>query len=192
MNAASQALDLTARAATSTSGVTIDRARLLSMVAQNLSARHIASEPIASSSAPAINTGTVSRSQKTGSVAFLPQYEMPQIPRYSFTAVQEWEGTVESVDEEKLTARLVDVTGGIAKSEEELAVIPLVEVQESDMELVRNGAVFRLAVGYQKSGTGNHKRIANLVFRRLPLWTRKDLVEADAAAERTLNAIRLE
>jgi len=140
---------------------------------------------------PSATVQTVSPKQWK-QLSLLPDYDMPKAPRHSFTATQEWEGTVIRVESDKLFARLIDLTNVSTRQEEEDAEVPLEEVQSGDRVLVKPGAVFRLAVGYQKTAGGSHHRIANLVFRRLPQWTKREIAEADAAAMRSFNAIQME
>lgn len=105
----------------------------------------------------------------------LPIFESNTTKRrqVSFSALQEWEGYVLTVDKETFTARLVDLTqqGTI----EEEADFPLEDVSDDEQKLVEPGAVFRWSIGYQRSLGGNKRRVSQIVFRRLPRWTRREL-----------------
>lgn len=91
----------------------------------------------------------------------------------TFYAQQEWEGYVVAIDETEFTARLVDLTVG-ASYEEEEAEIPLEEVSEADAERMRIGSLFRWVVGIRRSATGQKERVSLIVFRDLPVVSRRD------------------
>jgi len=105
---------------------------------------------------------------------------LPEFPQYmsrqenSFAALQEWEGYVVEVGNDDFTARLRDVTAGSVYEDEE-ADFPVDDISESDRELLRPGAIFRWAIGYERTRGGTKRRISQIVFRRLPQWTAKDL-----------------
>jgi hypothetical protein len=65
-------------------------------------------------------------------------------------------------------------------------------VQPGDRALLTPGAVFRLAIGYERTVAGTQQRVTKLVFRRLPRWTRRELADADLMARRLGDAIRVE
>jgi hypothetical protein len=94
--------------------------------------------------------------------------------------IQEWEGYVTDIGGETFTARLTDVTAGDDVAAEE-AEFPLEDVADGDRSLLKPGAVFRWTIGYLKAPTGNKKRVSQIVFRRLPQWTNREL---EAAAEK--------
>jgi hypothetical protein len=105
----------------------------------------------------------------------------PTVTRPTLVALQEWEGIVAELGVKEFTARLSDLTDRTRKGEEE-AHFPLREVSEDDLELLRVGAVFRWTIGFQKLGA-TKQRISQVVFRRLPQWTIKDIREADQLAD---------
>lgn len=95
----------------------------------------------------------------------------------SLHPLQEWEGYVSEVGEGMFTARLLDVTAG-GKYEEEIADFPILDLSDTDQELLKPGAVFRWVIGYQRSTGGTKRRVSQVTFRRMPAWTKRDLSNA--------------
>lgn len=90
--------------------------------------------------------------------------------------LQEWEGRVLSVRGDRFTARLVDVTAGADREEEE-GEFPLVEVSDDDRAILRENAIFRWVIGYRYVGA-TKERFGRIVFRRLPAWSAAELTAA--------------
>jgi hypothetical protein len=105
------------------------------------------------------------------------------MPRPTLVAMQEWEGTVVEINEDQFAARLIDVTNRRKYPDEE-ATFPITELSESDTYLLRAGAIFRWVIGIQRLPGGTKQRISQLVFRRLPMWTKADIDRADELAAR--------
>lgn len=97
-----------------------------------------------------------------------------------FEVLQKWEGTVIEVLPDSLTARLTDLT---QNGPEEEAEFSLDEIDESDMDLLKPGAVFYWNIGYADSPSGR-ARVSIIRFRRLPIWRAEDLERARQDAER--------
>ena len=109
--------------------------------------------------------------------AMLPTFRPSLRPReITFYPLQEWEGYVVAVGEDVFTARILDLTAG-SQYEEEEADFPIEDLSESDLNLLRPGAVFRWAIGYQRSRGGTKRRVSQIVFRQLPQWTAYELEE---------------
>jgi len=105
--------------------------------------------------------------------------------------IQEWEGYVTDVFDDRFIARLVDVTSGEDAAKEE-AEFPIQDVADTDRSLLRPGAVFRWTIGYLKSQAGNKKRVSQIVFRRLPQWTNREMLEAASTAKEIASNIAWE
>lgn len=121
-------------------------------------------------------------------------YTLPSQPRAeSFTAIQEWEGFVTSIspDQGSFFARLVDKTAK-KKVAEETIEIQVSDVSESDAHLIKEGAIFRLAIGHARSAAGTRRKVSEIVFRRLPAWTERDIREARQKAEQLVSALKWE
>ncbi len=105
------------------------------------------------------------------------------VPQVSFHLLQEWEGYVTEIGEDDFTVRLLDLTAGSSYEEEE-AVIPLSEISEDDLKRMRLGSIFRWVIGYERSASGNKQRVSRIVFRELPVVTKKDIAEGEEWARR--------
>jgi hypothetical protein len=100
----------------------------------------------------------------------------------SKTSLAQWEGYIDVVENDVVSVRLVDLTGD-AELAGQTAQIPLTEFSEDDIQKLSPGAVFRWAIGYQRSRRGTKMRVSNIVFRDLPRWTKSELIEANREAE---------
>lgn len=101
--------------------------------------------------------------------------------------LQEWEGRVLRLEGRFLFARLVDITAG-DKDETEEVQLPIDDVTEADQKLLKPGAVFRWVLGYSYAN-GRKERFARVVIRRLPVWTEKEMREADTEADELHDAL---
>lgn len=115
----------------------------------------------------------------------------PQQVALSLEPLQEWEGYVTEVGRESFTARLVDVTAR-RKLEEEEAEFPISDLSDTDREQLKLGAVFRWVIGYQRSLGGTKRRVSQLTFRRMPAWSKRDLVRAAKKARSFARSITWE
>jgi hypothetical protein len=168
--------------------------RLKSQILKELTGREFADVAIGF---PGADTGTRNLVNLTGMhgqqravqnrVDLIPN--MPTISdtrRPIFIALQEWEGIVIERKGDSFVARLHDLSDKQRIGEEE-ATFPVKEVSDDDLELLKIGAVFRWTIGFQKLGA-TKQRISQLVFRRLPQWTKRDIREADDLAARLARA----
>jgi hypothetical protein len=116
-------------------------------------------------------------------------------PRYhilpSFHALQEWEGYVTAICDEVFVAELVDVTRNRARAEEQVDFL-LSDLDDEQRKSLRLGAVFRWAIGYERSPAGSKKRVSQLIFRELPQWTQADLDAARAYGQSLTSNIQWE
>jgi hypothetical protein len=101
----------------------------------------------------------------------------------NFSVLQDWEGVVETVDAETFTARLRDRTNNESYAAEK-AELPISDISDDDLELLRPGAIFYLTIGRLTRPNGRQDRLGRLVFRRLPGWTESTLRRAEQRAER--------
>jgi hypothetical protein len=102
-------------------------------------------------------------------------------PHITLYPVQEWEGYVEKIESDHIVASLVDLTNK-GKRVSALADIPFEELDTSDVQRLRIGMIFRWAVGYMRRPGGQKIRGSRIVFRDLPAWTKRDVIEAKAKA----------
>jgi hypothetical protein len=107
-----------------------------------------------------------------------------------FIALQEWEGVVSDIEDNTFIARLTDITS--RENPEEEADFPIDDLRRDDIKLLQPGAVFRWVIGYETKKDGTKRRASEIIFRRLPQWTKKDIQEADKEACDLANAITWE
>lgn len=106
--------------------------------------------------------------------------------------VAEWQGHVLDVLDDHLIAELHGTHGeGVTGSIEE-ASIPLTDVRDSDLPLVKPGSFFRLCISYEVGTSGMRRRYTEVVFRRLPAYRADALNQARESAERLARGLRLE
>lgn len=116
----------------------------------------------------------------------VPKVRTDTLPRPIFIPLQEWEGVVTSLDTEMFVARLADQTNEANPDEE--AEFPTSEVSDDDLALLRPGAVFRWTIGFLKAPSGTKRRTSQIVFRRLPQWTEREIREAEELADKLASA----
>jgi hypothetical protein len=102
---------------------------------------------------------------------------LPKVHEY-LIALQKWEGCVTKVGTDTFWARLSTVVG---EGPDQDAEIYIEEVDVEDQLLIQPGAVFYWTIGYLDRPSGR-QRISVLRFRRLPAWTRQDLIRARSKA----------
>ncbi len=99
----------------------------------------------------------------------------------TFELLQQWEGTVLTVEDGEFTARLADLT--VLNNPLEEATFSVRDVSPCDRPLLESGAVFYWSIGYEITEYGMHRRVSTIRFRRLPAWTRHDVESARREAE---------
>jgi hypothetical protein len=118
-----------------------------------------------------------------GIVSYSPQIRT--IPRE--VVLQEWEGRVEEIQGRLLIARLVDITAKETEETEQVE-LPLDDITEADQDLIQPGTIFRWILGYRYL-YGRKEKFARIVVRRLPIWTDREMGEADKEAYELHNTI---
>jgi hypothetical protein len=105
-----------------------------------------------------------------------------QRPRVSLEPLQEWEGYVTQIGRETFFARLLDKSAH-REFEDETVEFLVSDLSEDNAKLLREGAIFRWVIGYYRSAAGTKKRVSEIVFRRLPALTKRDLIRARLEAK---------
>jgi hypothetical protein len=90
-----------------------------------------------------------------------------------FELLQQWEGTIEGVDADSITASVRDMTDRTMP--DELIEIQRMEFADADADLVAPGAVFYWSIGYRVTPSGTKERLSVIRMRRLPQPTRRQL-----------------
>ncbi len=164
-----------------TDGVAVSREYLLKSMSERLRIDPKRDQNYEGSANVIVNPDTLAL-QKAEPVIHLPDFERPIFrPSESFHPLQEWEGEVTSVGEDTFTASLVDLTSGSDRATEE-ADFPIDDLADSDLSLLKLGAIFRWSIGYSRRRSGTKRRISHIVFRRLPQWTKTEIEQAKSAA----------
>lgn len=107
----------------------------------------------------------------------------------SFVAEQEWEGFVTKVDSDEFTAHLVDLS---QEGIEEVAEFSVNDVSDIHKDLIKEGAIFRWSIGYERVRGGTKRKVSSIIFRRLPAWTKRDLLKSASEVESFQNNITWE
>lgn len=96
-----------------------------------------------------------------------------KLPSVRQIIAHHWECVVTDVGTDHFTAILRSLRG--TEDGEKEADIPIDEVSEDDLELLKRGAIFYWTIGYATSRAGTRTRFSALKFRRLPIWTPKEI-----------------
>ncbi len=112
----------------------------------------------------------------------LPKSPSPEIP-VRFVPLQKWEGTVTAMTEIEFTAVLRE-----PGEHDEEATFDIEEIPPGDRHLVCPGAVFYWSVGYRDRS--QRVRESLIRFRRLPVWTKKELARAEREADEIISALQ--
>lgn len=108
--------------------------------------------------------------------------------RPKLNVLQEWEGHVYAVEDDKLSAQLIDMTADSPDKTLE-ADIPLAEISEHDADNLTVGSVFHWVIGYESSPEGGKKRISQIIFDDLPRVAGTDVTEGREWARKTAKSI---
>ncbi len=109
-----------------------------------------------------------------------PSPYLPPTREYS-RVVQKWEGHVIEIHEDTFTARLIPISG---EGSEQEAEIFIEEVSAEDLSLLKPGAVFYWSIGYHSRPCGSRMNVSVIRFRRLPIWTRREIEDAKSRSKR--------
>lgn len=110
-----------------------------------------------------------------------PNQSLGLFPR-SFACLQQWEGQVKEVTKESFVAVVSDKTNQVNADEE--VELDLADVDVEDMRLVRPGALFYWAIGYEDGIGVPRQRVSRIRFRRLPGITTRDIARAKDNAKK--------
>lgn len=113
---------------------------------------------------------------------------LPRPPQIFFNALQKWEGVVTEVRQDTFLSRLVPMVGEGSDQEAEIYVE---EIDQEDRELIELGAVFYWTIGYLDRPSGR-MRASAIRFRRLPVWTRRELQIAKIEAAKLKSLLDVE
>lgn len=131
------------------------------------------------------NTESINKyNEKIKALKFSPDHKPSKTA--SFQCLQKWEGTIIEINEETFTAKLNDLT---KKNPTEIAEFFIKDISEDDKLLLQTGAIFYWYVGYTKSIQGQLTRGYSIRFRRIPVWTEKEITQAKLESKNLGNEI---
>ncbi|SDT89615.1 hypothetical protein [Desulfobacula phenolica] len=104
----------------------------------------------------------------------VPEYLKPLKGRYQL--LQLWEGRVTEVSDDTFYAIISDKTN--PELSDELVSMDIEEITPSDLSLLTPGAVFYWSISYADFPGRGRKKESKIRFRRLPLWTHKEIKKA--------------
>jgi hypothetical protein len=95
--------------------------------------------------------------------------------------IENWEGVVTCVEEDSFFASMRPTNSENERAEDEFE-IDFDNVAEGDRELVREGAIFYLTVGVRRPRGQGPQKTTQIIFRRMPRWSPRDIERGEAAA----------
>ncbi len=102
-----------------------------------------------------------------------------------FKPIKNWEGVVESVLAKSFIATMRDTDNPADRGEEQFE-IDLEDVDPGDRDLALPGGIFYFTVGYRIRRGGTRIKGTQIVFRRMPLWSKNDIQRANVRARKFL------
>lgn len=107
-------------------------------------------------------------------------------PQASSISLQKWEGVVLELKSDSFIARVYDLT---QEGIEEEAEFPYQEVSEEDKSLIKPGAIFYWNISYVTKPNRQRTRESLIYFRRVPLWTKREIEKSIHDAPELRNKI---
>ncbi len=95
---------------------------------------------------------------------------------------QEWSGVVIAVNNQEFTVQLSDKIN--PDNPDEIVTLDVEEVDPAEQSLIKPGALLYWHIGYRWSSKRPKERFSKIHFRRLPVWSKKELNEAEQQAEK--------
>ena len=100
----------------------------------------------------------------------------------NFHSLKNSEGQVISIDFENHDVLIKFHEIGSKDDVVEEVVFDFAEISESDMDLLKEGAIVYWNIGYLEEISGTRSRISELKFRRMPAWSKNDVVKVNKKA----------
>lgn len=89
----------------------------------------------------------------------------PERPTISIVAVQEWEGSIDCIEDDVIEATMVDVSADSHRPTERMQ-IPLSLIDDEDRQLLAPGVIFRLVIGRERRRGGQIQNKTLVYVRR--------------------------
>ncbi len=106
----------------------------------------------------------------------------------TLTPTAEWEGYVESIDDDTFSVIMTNVRSDSALPTDQ-AVFSKDDINEHERSLLREGAILRWIIGRERLPTGQIRKVSELYFRRLPAHTEADYLRAFHKAKSLLEEV---
>jgi hypothetical protein len=116
---------------------------------------------------------TTQTQESKNEVSPLIRLSRGEVSQRRFKVLQQWEGIVDSLGSDSLTADLIDLTD--REKPREIVEIPMVEFADADQHLLFPGCVFYWIIGYEISLGGGKSRVSEIRVRRNPEWSQNAL-----------------
>ena len=102
------------------------------------------------------------------------------LERDRFEVLDNLEGVVTAVEGDSFFASMRHPSSKIERAEDEFEIY-IDNVPEGDRDLVCVGAIFYLTIGIRRPRGESSQKTTQLVFRRMPRWSSRDIERAETA-----------
>ena len=109
-------------------------------------------------------------------------------PKPTLTPTAEWEGYVESINDEEFFLVMTNVRSNSSLPTDQ-AMFSIADINEHERPLLREGAIVRWIIGRERLPTGQVRKVSELYFRRLPAHTEAGYLRAYQKAKSLLEEV---
>ena len=106
----------------------------------------------------------------------------------SLNPISEWEGYVESIEENVFLVRMVNIRSKSQLPEDE-ATFQINELSDYQRQHLEVGAIVRWVIGMERLPSDQRRKVSELHFRRLPPHSNREFQTALTQAKEVINAI---
>ena len=106
----------------------------------------------------------------------------------SLNPISEWEGYVESIEENVFLVRMVNIRSKSQLPEDE-ATFQINELSDYQHQHLEVGAIVRWVIGMERLPSDQRRKVSELHFRRLPPHSNREFQTALTQAKEIINAI---
>ena len=106
----------------------------------------------------------------------------------SLNPISEWEGYVESIEENVFLVRMVNIRSKSQLPEDE-ATFQINELSDYQRQHLEVGAIVRWVIGMERLPSDQRRKVSELHFRRLPPHSNREYRTALTQAEEIINAV---
>ena len=106
----------------------------------------------------------------------------------SLNPISEWEGYVESIEENVFLVRMVNIRSKSQLPEDE-ATFQINELSDYQRQHLEVGAIVRWVIGMERLPSDQRRKVSELHFRRLPAHSNREYQTALTQAKEIINAI---